>query len=178
MSISFTKTGLTELVAALEPWKQPQTIADRILSRLCDIGVEAIKKAYADDGGAYSGGNYQRSGTSAASVRKEDNGDGRWSIVAESEGLLYLEFGAGVARNPDGGAAARLPLNKIDTGNASIDAIGSRGQGLGANPNGWNYYKDGLRHYTLGTKARHGFADAITAIYAAKDQVIREEIGK
>jgi hypothetical protein len=166
MSKAFTKRNLRGVITALNRFKEPQAIMDRILERLCEIGREAIETAYSDG----------MTGSSADSVKVVNEGDGRWSITAESYGLLYLEFGAGVGANPDGGESARRDLDKID-GSEVVVPIGTGP--FSQNPTGWYYRQGDLVLHTRGTRARHGFANAITAIYAAKDQIIKEEfLGK
>lgn len=163
MSSGFTKKGLSSLIKETNKYQNPQGLLDRIMVRLCDEGIKAIKLAYADGW----------SGASAKSVDKRQVSPTKWEIFAQSEGLLYLEFGAGLQVNSGGGSSmSRMALDKIDTGGAEIVPLGTGANA--SNPNGW--YFSVSPYHTKGTVARHGFADAITAIYASVNTIIEEEM--
>ena len=164
MSSGFTKKGISSLVKQVNKYKNSQEILDEIMERLCVIGVKAIKSAYSDG----------MTGESKDSV-VWNHCDNKWVISAESEGLLYLEFGAGIKKNADGALSAREHLDVIDTGNTPIYDIGTYGLGQGSNE---KWYAPPIHMYTKGTEARHGFADAITAIYANVDRVTKEVLAK
>jgi hypothetical protein len=170
MSRAYSTSNVSRVITVLERFVHVEDLANRILKRLCDIGAEAVRNAY----------HGRWTGESGASVKVIQEGR-KWSIVAESKGLLYLEFGAGVRKNPGGAQSAREIADElVISGNYDgIDDIGTRGHGHGSDKSGWWYPNEtGEWVHTKGTQAAHGFANALTAINAEKYRVIREELAK
>jgi len=142
----------------------------QVISELCDIGVETIKKAYSDTNGT---------GNSANSVKKVEIPNG-YRIEADGDAVLFLEFGAGITRNSGGGIKARKGLKYTKT-NKNIVGIGQYGVGRGKQtkwfvPPGKS--NNGFAGYTKGTRARHGFANAYHAMKEAEERIIRKVYGE
>jgi len=169
MSIKIREDGIKGLLLELEEYdsieKQMQ-----VISELCDIGVEAVKKAYSDTNGT---------GNSADSVKKIKI-PGGYRIEASGEAILFLEYGAGITRNNDGGKDAREALKYTDT-SENIVGIGQYGLGLGKEAKWFvppNKSTNGFFGYTKGTRARHGFANAYHAMKEAEEKIIKKVYGK
>ena len=73
--------------------------------------------------------------------------DGKGVIFAGGN-AVWIEFGAGVARN---GPAGSYPHPKA--AELGMSAIGTYGEGHGADPAGWYYYEGGEWHHTRGIEA-------------------------
>lgn len=149
--------GIDEALAAVRRRQYFLEQIPSLLQKLCDGAADIIRSEYADG----------ETGASAASVSVSNEGEG-FLISAASEGILYIEFGAGVSRNPDG----RNYVSDVgDLTPKGIVGIGEYGKGQGKNA-GWNYWVDGQKHYTIGTRARCAFPKAVDYIL----QTIRKEI--
>jgi hypothetical protein len=150
-SFTFRFDGLDKAIGALETFKPSQSKFDALMGELCEIGAKALREAYSDTTGT---------GENAASVtwKKEI---GSYIISANSDHLLYLEFGAGIAKNGE----EPYPIPRP----AGVGGIGSQGKGLGKRQ-GWWYPDAGSPtgyKFTRGTKARSGFPKAYNAMVAA-----------
>ena len=73
--------------------------------------------------------------------------NGNKGVIVAGGNAIWIEFGTGVKNN---GSAGSSPHPK--GGELGMN-IGTYGQGKGANPNGWWYYKDGEIKHTYGIKA-------------------------
>jgi hypothetical protein len=155
--LSIEKSGFDDVIAKLKNASNIQSRIASVMEELCKIGAETIRTAYSDTTG---------SGASAASVKWERISDNLYEISAESEGLLYLEFGAGVSPRT---GFTEYPNERP----AGVVGIGQYGLGKGSQSS-WSYMgKDGITHTTTGTRARCGFPLAVDAMIKAAPELLK-----
>lgn len=168
-SMGYQKINLCKVTGRVRRFGEFPKLVDSIMEELCNIAKEELVNAYLDGW----------SGDSARSVDWKKVDDNTWEVFAESEGILYLEFGAGILKNRDGASESREVLNFLDIDGedyeGSIVPIGTYGMGLGK-LNAW--YSKSYGNVTTGAKSRHGFANAINEVIARADEVIDRQINE
>ncbi len=127
-SISSAAKQLRKYAASLQ--KKSETL----VQNLGDYGLDCAANSlgHNDTGETLASLTFTRNGTSGT--------------VSVGEAAVWIEFGTGVYRN---GSVGSYPHPKAQE--LGMNAIGTYGYGLGANPNGW-FYKgaDGKKHHTRG----------------------------
>lgn len=164
--MGYKKVNLKNVAGAVNRYGDLPILIDRIMADICTLAVDTIVKAYSDTSGT---------GSSADSVKYQKISDTLWEVSASSEGLLFLEFGAGITRNQDGATESREALGYLDIEGADegIVPIGTYNTGIGS-LNSW--YAPPIRKKTKGTRARGGFMLAINEVHAKADKIIQDNI--
>ena len=133
-----------------------QTLGEKIIKKLADIGLEIVKIEFAKGFQNYEGNNQY-------SCYVEELGDAQHlAVTAQGEAVCFIEFGAGVHYN---GGGETYPYKKPQ----GIVGIGEYGKGLGKN-DFW-YYK---KNKSYGNPAQCGFQKATSKVKENIQKVVNE----
>lgn len=168
--------GLDKTLSKLKAFSNIDDTAGKVFDKLADIGAKEVRQAHdgvmGTDTIITQYGTFVEQVESDAVVTVEKEGS-KTSIVARGEQMAFFEFGAGVAKN-----SPRKWNNVLDIPIPSdIKPIGAYGGGRGLQPK-WHYRKDDMLISTEGYAARHGFANAINAIMANKEKIVKEVLNE
>jgi hypothetical protein len=153
VAVTLGTKGVNKLISLCDEMLAQIHAVDPALASIAEVGRSELSAAYSAE-------------DKPVSVRVDKTAQG-YELVAEGEGVTFLEFGAGVHYNtPDPYSGERPP---------GIVGIGEYGHGYGKNKF-WKYYgDDGELHYSWGNPAAMGFIKARNAMVAAAPKLLRKK---
>lgn len=159
--ISLSQASITQAIQELEQFKSLLEAKTKALNeRLANIALAEAESCFS--GAMYDGDNDVR-------LTAEPTNTG-WRITAQGRAVFFIEFGAGVHYNGDGGA---YPEERPQ----GIVGIGQYGKGLGKNDS-WRYKaSNGVVVKTHGNPAAMPMFKGREAVIAAINDVVREVFG-
>lgn len=145
-----------------------QEKCEKFTRRLSEVGLQKAESILVK---------HVETGATIGSLRIEDNSDGkvvRMSVVVESNAILFLEFGTGIAnsgtKNPKADELGYGPGTYSDS---------EKGKGHWDDPNGWWYQKEegGKWYHTYGIEASMPMYNASVEMRDKISKIAKEVFG-
>lgn len=136
MKIECTLSAKSLLSAADKLKKYAESLddkSDKLVKALGEMGAERAMMHFDE-------GNHKGTGNTRGSIMYEHEGNS--GTVSVGGAAVWIEFGTGVMRNSGAAHPKKDELGMV--------GWGEYGDGHGADPNGWDFFKDGYKYHTFG----------------------------
>lgn len=147
---------------------------DRVQKMRTNNLANRVAVAIAEEGVRIAEDRYRSTGVNDVSIYYENNGDGNTKIIAEGEGLNYIEFGTGIMGKGTYPDDSKLPNELIE--------FESRGEKQSTQGWEYNYYKEQNKSKYPNLPDWTGFQANAQMFYTSEDirnsipQIVRVEL--